>query len=271
MARRSTPPIPEIESRQWQTPEEIDVGIRKLQRRIAELEALNVQEAVLYDTGTDDVVISNVHEVIREVFGQNSPEFREHQHIQLWAGSMYVGMDQGEIGDGTERGRRQIIGILNGLIQRLEEKREDLIDGNVPTPTTYVEYLNLHPRIADVSTDLFQDGYHWEAVFAAAKALVNYVRERSGNNDLDGAALMRTVFSKKNPALTFNDLTDQTDQDEQEGMMHLFEGVVLAIRNPGGHAFPEGPEQRAVEYLSLISLLAYRVQEAKRVSQRVNA
>jgi hypothetical protein len=46
--------------------------------------------------------------------------------------------------------------------------------------------------------------------------------------------------------------------------MHLFEGVALGIRNPGGHSFPEGTEQRAVEYLSLISLLAYRVQEAKR-------
>jgi hypothetical protein len=28
------------------------------------------------------------------------------------------------------------------------------------------------------------DGYHWEAVLAAAKALVNYVRERSGRHDL---------------------------------------------------------------------------------------
>ncbi len=35
--------------------------------------------------------------------------------------------------------------------------------------------------------------------------------------------------------------------------MHLFEGVVLAIRNQGGHSFPEGTEQRAIEYISLIS------------------
>jgi uncharacterized protein (TIGR02391 family) len=108
------------------------------------------------------------------------------------------------------------------------------------------------------------DGYHWESVFAAAKALVNYVKERSGRHDLDGAPLVRTVFSKGNPILAFNDLADQTDQDEQEGMMHLFEGAVLGIRNPGGHSFPEGPEQRAIEYISLLSLLAYRVQEAKR-------
>jgi uncharacterized protein (TIGR02391 family) len=72
-----------------------------------------------------------------------------------------------------------------------------------------------------------------------------------------------TVFSKNSPVLGFNDLKDKTDEDEQVGMMHLFEGAVLGIRNPGGHSFPEGPEQRAIEYISLLSLLAYRVQEAK--------
>jgi hypothetical protein len=41
-------------------------------------------------------------------------------------------------------------------------------------------------------------------------------------------------------------------------------GVVLGVRNPGSHSFPEGTEQRAIEYISLLSLLAYRVQEAKR-------
>jgi uncharacterized protein (TIGR02391 family) len=92
---------------------------------------------------------------------------------------------------------------------------------------------------------------------------VNYVKERSRRSDLDGAQLMRTVFSRNNPLLAFNDLSDPTDLAEQEGMMHLFEGAVLAIRDPGGHSFPEGTEQRAVEYLSLLSLLAYRVQEAK--------
>lgn len=59
---------------------------------------------------------------------------------------------------------------------------------------------------------------------------------------------MRTVFSKNNPILLINGLETQTDQDEQEGMMHLFEGAVLAIRNPGGHAFPQGSAQRAVNY-----------------------
>jgi uncharacterized protein (TIGR02391 family) len=90
------------------------------------------------------------------------------------------------------------------------------------------------------------------------------VKERSGQYDLDGAALMRTVFSKNNPILVFSDLADQTDLDQQEGLMHLFEGAVLSIRNPGGHAFPEGTERRAIEYISLLSLLAYLVQEARK-------
>ncbi len=264
MAKRIPPPQHIVEPREWATSEEIDGAVRKLQRRVAELEALDVQAAVLHDTSLKDVAVSNVRETIREVFGQISPEFKEHEHIRMWGGPMFANMSNSDIITGTERGRKHIIGILNGLIGRLKEKQEELADITAPTPSAVLEYLNLHPRISEVAGDLFEDGYPWEAVFAAAKSLVNYVKERSGQHQLDGASLMRSVFSRNNPILTFNDLSDQTDIDEQEGMMHLFEGVVLGIRNPGGHSFPEGPEQRAVEYLSLISLLAYRVQEAKR-------
>src|SRR4029450_9399279 len=104
--------------------------------------------------------------------------------------------------EGTERGKVQVAAILQGLIDRLQEKREGL--SNSTGPRTYFEQLNLHPRIADVANELFLDGYHWEAVFAGAKALVNYVKERSGQHQLDGAALMRTVFSRTNPVLDFN-------------------------------------------------------------------
>lgn len=256
---------PPIEPKQFQSPDEIDRAINKLDKRVKELEALDVAAAINGDTGADDVAVSNVRESIREVFGTNSPEFREHEHLRLWAGPLFMGMERNQIVASTERGRIQTIGIVRGLMGRLKEKREELGSGANASPATYFDELKLHPRIADVSRDLFLDGYHWEAVFAAAKALVNYVKDRSGKHDLDGAPLMRTVFSKNSAILAFNDLSDQTDQDEQEGMMHLFEGAVLGIRNPGGHSFPEGPEQRAIEYISLLSLLAYRVQEAKRL------
>jgi len=211
------------------------------------------------------VARSNVRATILDVFGENSPEYREHQYIQIWAGPSFMNMSDQQIVYGTERGRVQVIEIVNGLIGRLQEKRADLTGGASPSPSGYFDRLNLHPRILDVSRELFLDGHPWEAVFAASKALINYVKERSGKHDLDGTSLVRTVFSRNAPVLAFNALVDQTDLDEQEGMMHLFEGAVLAIRNPGGHSFPEGPEQRAIEYISLLSLLAYRVQEAKRI------
>ena len=244
--------------------DEIDHAIAYIERRIKELEGLDVRAAMRDESAADNVAISNVKEAIREIFGPNSPEFHEHEHIRMWAGVMWMGMSEHEIFTAKENGRKRVIGTLSGLIERLKEKREGFESSATPTPRSYLDYLNLHPRIRDVVQELFEDGYYWEAIFAGAKALVNYVKERSDRHDIDGAPLMRTVFSKNQPILKFNELKNQTDLDEQEGMMHLFEGMILGIRNPGGHSFPEGTEQRAVEYLSLISLLAYRVQEARR-------
>jgi len=263
MPKKRTEPPP-LELREFRSPEEVEAAIAKLRRRISELEKLDVKAAVLNDSGEDDVIRSAIRETILSVFGENSPEYREHRYVDIWAGGLHINMSHAERIQGKERGRVQVSGILNGLILRLEEKKADLTGGVSPSPSTYFDRLNLHSRIGDVTRDLFMDGHPWEAVFAASKALINYVKERSGRHDLDGAPLVRAVFSKNAPVLAFNGLADQTDLDEQEGMMHLFEGAVLAIRNPGGHSFPEGPEQRAIEYISFLSLLAYRVQEAKR-------
>jgi Protein of unknown function (Hypoth_ymh) len=48
------------------------------------------------------------------------------------------------------------------------------------------------------------DGHPWDAVFAAAKALINYIKERSGRHDLDGASLVRAVFSRNDPIPFFH-------------------------------------------------------------------
>lgn len=262
MPKRAPEPPP-IEPKVFRSVDEINHGISKLKYRILDLEKLDVARAITTESGEDNVAISDVRESIRDVFGTNSPEFHEHQYLRLWAGPQYLDMDTSYIIAATELGRKQAIVILEGLIRRLGEKRESMQNEGKAAPSSYFMALNLHPRILGVSQDLFLDGHHWPAVFEASKALINFIKERSRKSDLDGAPLMRTVFSRNNPILAFNSLSDQTDHDEQEGMMHLFEGAMLAIRNRGSHAFPEGPEQRAFEYIMLLSLLAYRVEEAK--------
>jgi uncharacterized protein (TIGR02391 family) len=94
--------------------------------------------------------------------------------------------------------------------------------------------------------------------------LVNFVKEKSRRHDLDGAPLMSTVFSANNPVLAFNALADPTDKDEQQGVMHLFMGAVLALRNPRAHSvFDDSPEM-SLDYIAFLSMLAKRLEAAKR-------
>ena len=262
-AKRIEPPP--LEPREFRSIDEIDVATDKLRRRVQELEAIDIVGSVQKHTGAITVAQSNIRDTIREVFGPNSPEYKEHENLRIWVGASRRGMTLTQVVAQTQRGQSQVVGILNGLIARLQEKKTDLTARTVPPRAVPFDRLNIHQRIHGVSRELFLGGHPWEGVFAASKALINYVKERSNQYELDGAALMRTVLSSKDPILAFNDLADQTDRDEQEGTMHLFEGAVLAIRNPGGHSFPEGLEQRAVEYICFLSLLAYRVEEAKKV------
>lgn len=190
---KSKQPQREVEPKEWLSIVEIDRAIAKLRRRIDELEKVDVRAAMRDDDATSKVAVSNVREAIREVFGPTSPEFHEHEHIQMWSGGIWMGMGDDEVLAAKENGRRQMIGILNGLVDRLNEKKEELGAAAAPPRRTYLEYLNLHPRIKDVAEELFEDGYPWEAVFAASKALVNYVKERSEQDKLDGAPLVRTV------------------------------------------------------------------------------
>jgi uncharacterized protein (TIGR02391 family) len=52
---------------------------------------------------------------------------------------------------------------------------------------------------------------------------------------LSGTDLMQHVFSQKNPILKFNELKSETDSSEQQGMMLLYAGAMLALRNPRAH------------------------------------
>ena len=104
---------------------------------------------------------------------------------------------------------------------------------------------------------LFRDGHYAQAVFEASKLLVDAVKQVSVRTDLDGAALMQHVFSRKDPVLAFNDLADDSDRDEQQGFMSLYVGAVMAVRNPRAHRpdHVDTPE-RALQYLDFLSLLA---------------
>ena len=73
------------------------------------------------------------------------------------------------------------------------------------------------------------------------------MRLRSGL-DIDGVPLMQRAFSPNKPILKFNDLSDQSDRDEQMGFMSLFSGAVSGLRNPRAHGFIHDDAERALEF-----------------------
>jgi uncharacterized protein (TIGR02391 family) len=107
--------------------------------------------------------------------------------------------------------------------------------------------------------------HYREAVLNASIALVDYVKRMSGLNSLDGWALMASVFSPKKSKLALNDLSGETEKDEQAGFMHLFMGAVLALRNPRAHAIFDDSPEMALDYIAFLSRLAKRLDSAARV------
>ena len=267
MTKRKMPqapplPIPKV----FISLEEVDRGLAKLKKRIEEVRAL---QGVQYPDQKISNVESNIQNTILEIFGSDSLEYKENQYHEIFDGSHYMQMwDSGpdpQAQSNFEAGITKSITTLEGLIARLEEKREDFVASPEVVATAAFHGLSLHPRIADTCSKLYEDGHYPEAVFAAAKCLIHLVQEKSGKYDLDGTNLMRKVFRPKEPVLAFNDLSTQSDLDEQDGMMNLFAGVTLGIKNPRSHSFMTDTADKALEYIGLISLLAKRLDEAREV------
>lgn len=231
------------------TRKELDICIDKLKRRIADVEGLIDQSPEPSERAVATIQ-RYITDTVQECFGYNSPEHKDVQYSWIAIYKADVGVMSVSAGiPGTVR-------LLKVFISKLEEQRNELIKKE-----EVFDHTVLHPRISSACASLFKNEHYADAVFEASKALVNFIKERSGRRDLDGADLMRKVFSINDPVLAFNELKDKSDQAEQEGMMHLYEGAVLAVRDPRAHSFPSDSAQRALEYIGLLSLLANRLQE----------
>jgi uncharacterized protein (TIGR02391 family) len=255
MARRTSQPLPK-------QPAHLSVGdlqtaLPKLQRRLNEVNAIDPKQATGSYTAEFESINANINATIIEIFGHDSIDYDRYKSSSLYAGTHYVdGTPQQEAIKGYEEGKKRVLIKLDSAIRFINEKLADIgADRKSDTPRSLAG-IDLHPVIEQAAGQLFRDGHHASAVENACKALIGLVQVKSANFSLDNTKLMTTVFSKNSPVLAFNDLENQTDNDEQEGFMHLYMGVCLAFRNPRAHKLTDDEPGIAFGMIITVSFLA---------------
>ena len=174
------------------------------------------------------------------------------------------GSELHEIRQGFRDGKANAISTLQTLIELFEEKLAESGETSSGRALRNFSGLDLHPEVKRAVEGLFSDGHYASAVENACKVLDGLVRIRSGRDDLSGTELMQNVFSPKSPNLQFNDLKTDSDRSEQQGMMFLFAGVMLAFRNPRAHELVNDDAERALEIISFVSFLAKSLNGARK-------
>ena len=115
---------------------------------------------------------------------------------------------------------------------------------------------NFHQTVIESARGPFIN-YHFPAcVFSAYKKLLVEIQNKSGNFGEDGTKLMISVFNSSNPILQCSLARATKDKGVQDGIMHLFMGSVLCVRNVFAHkdVYLTNVDD-ALEYLSFASFL----------------
>lgn len=263
MVRRAMPEQPQPANL---TPEQMKRAIPILKRRIAELEEIDINTIQERGEPRFEALDKKIDSTLVDIFGNNTVEYNRFRIDSLDTTGFYI-MEEPTlhaVREGYKRGVQQAVSTLKTIIEWFEEKVDDL--GESPDGRALKAFgaLNIHPEIARAVTKLFKDGHYANAVEDACKILDALVKLRSGKNDVSGTELMQIVFSVKNPILKFNDLQTESDKSEQQGMMFLFAGAMLAFRNPRAHQIIEDNPETALEYIAFLSLLAKSLDKTER-------
>jgi uncharacterized protein (TIGR02391 family) len=206
-----------------------------------------------------------IDDTLIEIFGNGTVEYQRFR-VALDTASInfFEGTPLGEVREGYRRGIDQAISNLSTVVELFGEKLSDLGESPAGRAVRAFGELDLHPEIERAIGKLFRDGHYANAVEDACKVLDGMVKIRSGRTDISGTELMQAVFGPKSAILRFNQGQTETDRSEQQGMMFLYAGAMLALRNPRAHALIQDDPEQALEYLGLLSMLVKALDRTER-------
>lgn len=263
MARRTTPsptPRPALLSAA-----QIKAAIPKLERRLQELEAVEINHWGESVENELDSLQAKVEGTLIEVFGPDTLDYDRFrvQHFSHSVSMNAYGTPDQEWIHGYRESVASAVSKVGTAIAVLKEKLEDMGESSGGQVLRAYDGLDLHPEVDRAAGRLYRDGHYANAIEDAVKALNALVRLRSGIED-DGSNLMERVFSPKDPVLKFNGLADQSDKNEQRGFMMMFSGAVAGLRNPRAHKLIQDDAERALEFIAFVSLLAKLLDRAEK-------
>lgn len=141
---------------------------------------------------------------------------------------------------------------------------QDPLTENSSQLSRLFDHLVTNQQLREATRKLFLDQHYSGSAEKGFVCVENAVKEKSGISDKYGASLMRRVFSPNSPILSFNSTQTQSDRDEQEGYMHLFEGAMIGIRNPRAHGSQLNDEpEEALRFLGLANHLLGMVEKSQ--------
>lgn len=240
-------------------------AIPKLERRIKELEEFDPRSIRQRGDPRLEVLETKIEDTLAEILSHGSLEYHRFKSHDLdRAGyNMIYETPLHEVIASVEESKAREIANLRTVVELFQEKLSDGGESAEARAKRAFGDLDLHPEIERACAKLFEDGHYADAVENGCKVLDMLVKMRSMRTDPSGTELMQLVFSPRNPVLRFNDQTNDSERSEQQGMMYLFAGAMLALRNPRAHGLVQDHPESAVEYLSFLSMLAKSLNRAK--------
>ena len=124
---------------------------------------------------------------------------------------------------------------------------------------------SFHPKVVRHAKQQFTDGHYFDAVDECCKAFEKHVAEKSKTTKR-GCKLMSEFLNNNSGSLKLNSGETQTEQDSQEGLMHLCMGLVLGIRNPVEHEPQLDYSIRKQDALDVLSFISYLYRQIDKCS-----
>jgi len=114
---------------------------------------------------------------------------------------------------------------------------------------------NFTRELVEVMENRLENEQYEDAVKQALLYLTDILRIKTGLEE-DGASLISKAFSPNNPILKINNLLNDTDKNEQKGVMLIGQGIYSAFRNPLNHSIhTKLTEKDCIRQLMIIDMM----------------